>query len=224
MRWGGLGVRSTSDLAPSAFLSSIQASNSTVQKLLPSWALETPDPSAHEALTRWRALGGVTAPIGTDVGKQRVWDDVVCSARADALLQRAGIVDRARLLTTLTGSGSWINALPCANLGLLLGKDELRIAVGLRVGAPLVRVHDCVDCGAEVKQDGHHGLACRSSAGRHRRHALANDVIVRAIRSVEVHAELEPKRLLRDDQRRPDGATLDPWHRGKISRLGFHLP
>jgi hypothetical protein len=37
----------------------------------------------------------------------------------------------------------------------------------------------------------------------------------RAIRSVDVHAELEPSRLLRDDGKRPDGATLDPWHRGR---------
>src|SRR3989442_1056883 len=63
---------------------------------------------------------------------------------------------------------------------------------------------------------GHHGLACRRSAGRHRRHALANDVIVRAIRAAEVHSELEPKHLLRDDGKRPDGATLDPWRMGKI--------
>ena len=58
----------------------------------------------------------------------------------------------------------------------------------------------------------------------HRRHALANDVIVRAIRSVDVHAELEPPRLLRDDLKRPDGATLDPWHRGKYLVWDFTCP
>ena len=75
-----------------------------------------------------------------------------------------------------------------------------------------------------MSQDGHHGLACRRSAGRHRRHALANDVIVRAIRSVEVHAELEPPRLLRNDGKRPDGATLDPWQRGKYLVWDFTCP
>jgi len=74
---------------------------------------------------------------------------------------------------------------------------------------------------AEVTQNGHHGLACRRSAGRHRRHALANDVIVRAIRSVDVHAELEPSRLLRGDGKRPDGATLDPWNRGQYLLWDF---
>lgn len=68
-------------------------------------------------------------------------------------------------------------------------------------------------------------LTAKVQAGhRHRRHALANDVIIRAIRSIEVHAELEPSRLLRGDGKRPDGATLDPWHRGKYLVWDFTCP
>ena len=73
-----------------------------------------------------------------------------------------------------------------------------------------MRPHRCV-CGAEVTQDGHHGLACRRSAGRHRRHALANDVLVRAIRSVDVRSG-------------PDGATLDPCNRGQYLVWDFTFP
>jgi len=75
-----------------------------------------------------------------------------------------------------------------------------------------------------VETNGHHGLSCRRSAGRHRRHALANDVILRAIRSVECHAELEPPRLLRGDGKRPDGATLDPWRNGRYLVWDFTCP
>ena len=121
------------------------------------------------------------------------------------------------------GSGSWLQALPSNNLGLRLGNNELRIAVGLRIGAPLVRPHQCV-CGEEVESNGHHGLACRRSSVRHRRHALANDVLVRAVRSVEVHAELEPPRLLRGDGKRPDGASLDPWTGGRYLVWDFTCP
>ena len=64
-------------------------------------------------------------------------------------------------------------------------------------------------------ENGHHGLACRRSAGRHRRHALGDDVVVRAIRSIGVLAGLEPARLLRGEGKRPDGATLDHWNRGQ---------
>jgi len=53
---------------------------------------------------------------------------------------------------------------------------------------------------------------------------MANDVILRAIRSVETHAELEPTRLLRGDGKRPDGATLDPWRSGRYLVWDFTCP
>ena len=120
-------------------------------------------------------------------------------------------------------SGAWLHALPNRNLGLALGNNELRVAAGLRVGAPLVRCHTCV-CGTEVDTLAHHGLSCKKSAGRQRRHAQANEVLVRAIRSAEVQAELEPRRLSRDDGLRPDGATLDPWSRGRTLVWDFTCP
>jgi hypothetical protein len=49
-------------------------------------------------------------------------------------------------------------------------------------------------------------------------------VIIRAIRSIDVHAELEPPRLLRGDGKRPDGATLDPWHCGRYLVWDFTCP
>ena len=93
--------------------------------------------------------------------------------------------------------------------------------------AELLQRADVVDrciCGAELGSDGHHGLACRRSAGRHRRHSLAKDVLIRAIRSTDTHAELEPSRLLRDDNKWPDGATFDPWSRGKYRVWDFTCP
>ena len=85
-------------------------------------------------------------------------DGIFCGPRAEGLLARADTVGRARLLASVSlGSGSWLHALPCDNLGKLgrLGNDELRVKVGLPLGAPLVRTHRCV-CGREVG-DGHHG-------------------------------------------------------------------
>jgi len=195
-----------------------------MHNLLPPWALLSPDSASDEAFSRWLDLGGVTAPAGPDSCSQKAWDDGMCASKTASLLNGAGAVDRARLLASVApGSGSWLHALPFSSLGLHLTNEELRIGIGLRLGAPLVRPHRC-RCGAEVEQDGHHGLSCGRSAGRHRRHALANDVILRAIRSVAVHAELEPLRLLSDDRKRPDGATLDPWNRGKYLVWDFTCP
>ena len=63
----------------------------------------------------------------------------------------------------------WLNAIPSVPLGLNLDNNALRIAIGLRLGVPLVMPHQC-PCGAAVDKLGHHGLACKRSAGRHLRH------------------------------------------------------
>ena len=99
----------------------------------------------------------------------------------------------------------------------------MRVSAGLRVGASIVRSHHCV-CGVVVEPLGHHGLSCRRSAGRQRRHALANDILVRAFRAADVQAELEPRLLLRDDGKRPDGATLVAWSNGRSLAWNFTCP
>ena len=66
-----------------------------------------------------------------DASCQRAWDDGVSSAIHKNLLLQADPVARARLLASVApGSGSWLQALPYTNLGLRLGNNELRIAVG----------------------------------------------------------------------------------------------
>jgi hypothetical protein len=223
VRWGGVGIRRASVLAPSAFLASASAAEGYLIKLLPCRHLFLPDQPLLDAAARWSMLAGTAVPSGQTVS-QRALDDGISSAISRKLSLQADSVSQARLLASLApGSGAWLQAFPSTNLGLRLANNELRIAVGLRLGAPLVRAHKCV-CGSEVDSNGHHGLACRRSAGRHRRHALANDVIVRAVRAVEVHAELEPPRLLRGDGKRPDGATLDPWRGGSYLVWDFTCP
>jgi hypothetical protein len=213
-----------SNLSPSSFLASIHAAAPLMDTLLPPHTADLPDELCGRMLRAWEALGGSVPPAGSDARSQRSWDDGTCQALSTHLLELAGPVDRARLLASSSpGSGAWLQAFPCANLGLRLGKDELRVAVGLRLGVPLVRAHRC-RCGTEVDVRGLHGLSCRRSAGRHRRHALANDVILRAVRSANIHAELEPPRLLRGDGKRPDGATLDPWSGGRYLVWDFTCP
>ena len=162
---------------------------------------------------------------GVEACSQRAWDDVVCRKQYESLLTCADQVSHARLLASVSpNAGSWLHVLPRRNLGLTLTDREIRVAVLLRIGAPLVGAHTCV-CGAEVDELAHHGLSCRLSKGRHRRHAQANEVIVRAVRAVEIQAELEPRHLLREDgEMRPDGATLDPWSRGRRLVWDFTCP
>ena len=97
------------------------------------------------------------------------------------------------------------------------------MAAGLRLGAPLVRPHSCI-CGGQVDSLGLHGLSCKRSAGRQRRHVQANGVLARAFRAAEVTVELEPRHLLTNNDKRPDGATVDLWRRGKALVWDFTCP
>ena len=89
VRWGGLGLRSTTQLAPSAFLSSLAAAETLMRTMLPAPLLTTPDPFHDAALSSWRALGGGTPPAVETAGRQRSWDDQVCSSQYDALVAAA---------------------------------------------------------------------------------------------------------------------------------------
>ena len=113
-------------------------------------------------------------------------------------------------------SGAWLHALPISSLGLRMDDESIRIAVGLRLSVPLCRPHLCVSCGADVDELGTHGLSCRFSKGRHSRHAAVNDTIKRSLEAAKVPCHLEPTGLYRSDGKRPDGATLVPWKRGKV--------
>ena len=105
--------------------------------------------------------------------------------------------------------------MPISSLGLQMDDDTIRIAVGLRLGSTLCHPHQCSHCGAEVDSSVMHGLSCRWSDGRHPRHAAINDLIHRALTSTKVPSRLEPSGLFRSDGKRPDGATIAPWKKGK---------
>ena len=124
-------------------------------------------------------------------------------------------VDRARLLASCSqGSGDWLHALPLSSVGLKMDNATVRISVGLRLGAPVVRSHTCV-CGATVTADGHRGLSCRHGSGRHSRHNQINDLLCRAFASAGTMATREPQSLCTNTGKRPDGVTLIPWQRGR---------
>ena len=155
---------------------------------------------------------------------QRAWDDAICSLRMQQLLHSSLGADRARLLEGGTsGFGFWIHTLPSANLGHRLLDQEVRISIGLRLGAQIVSEHSCV-CGIRVHPDGYHGLSCRRSAGCQSRHHAVNDIIATTLCSVGVPAILEPPGLMRGDGKRPDGMTLIPWSWWSIDAVGFYLP
>ena len=76
-------------------------------------------------------------------------------------------------------AGEWLKVTPVASLGLRLDNEGMRIATGLRLGTSLCTPFTC-GCGKPVDSRGAHGMSCIKSAGRQARHALVNDVMLRA--------------------------------------------
>ena len=179
--------------------------------------LDNPDPHFEAALDLWREGHPHPPPIHPASCAQRNWDAPRIEATFNSLLESANQLSQARLLAvSRPESGAWLNALPLSSMGLRMDDDVIRIAVGLRLGLPLCRPHECSNCGAQIEEFGTHGLSCRFSRGRHSRHASLNDIIKRSLDTAKIPSHLEPSGLYISDGKRPDGASVVPWTRGKI--------
>ncbi|XP_072930332.1 uncharacterized protein [Epargyreus clarus] len=215
IRYGGLGIRKISSVSLPAFLASSHSTQSLIDKILHKMSFSNPEIAfVNEAETAWTlACPGQNFPIDKTV--QRLWDEPICKLHQKRLLDNSpNLSERARLLAVSEKeSGFWLQALPSYNLGTFFDNISFSICVCLRLGMKTNEPHRCF-CGENVSQFGHHGLSCRRSAGRLSRHACVNDIIRRALVTVNVPACLEPNGIARDDGKRPDGMTLVPWKQG----------
>ncbi|KAF2891992.1 hypothetical protein ILUMI_14181 [Ignelater luminosus] len=64
-------------------------------------------------------------------------------------------------------------------------------------------------------KEGSDGLSRSKRAQRFPRHVSINDLIERALQTINVPTNLEPSGICRDDGKRPDRMTLIPWTKGK---------
>jgi hypothetical protein len=89
--------------------------------------------------------------------------------------------------TAAPHSGTFLHARLCSLLGTRLDNVSLRVAIALRLGAPVCLPHVCVRS-ASVDSTGRHGLSFRKSADRLFRHSAVNKPIERALMSAEIPA------------------------------------
>ena len=87
--------------------------------------------------------------------------------------------------------------------------------MGLRLGTTICAPHICHHCGAEVSACGTPGISCKSSVGRHSRHAAINDIIHCTLTTAGILCRLEPPGLSRSNGKRPDGMSPVPWSLGR---------
>ena len=215
VRLGGLGIRMAKDIALPAFISSLHSALNLVQDILRNVPLGD-GVELSEAVGAWEAMNvGTALNADADRGRQRTWDEPQSESAMASLLERSDQTSRARILAArCRESGLWLHALPSSSLGTLLDPESFRIAIALRVGAPVCEPHTC-RCGRQMDARGLHALSCKYSAGRYPRHAALNDVIKRALQSAGLPSVLEPVGVDRGDGKRPDGITVFPFANGK---------
>ncbi|XP_041980282.1 uncharacterized protein LOC121733945 [Aricia agestis] len=213
IRFGGLGLRSVSSVSLPAFLSSAHSIHPLFIQIITNSFGNIGIVSLTEAINAWKRVCPSDVPVNPNI--QKNWDEPLIKLAQSEILSSSSTTDRARLLASAEPeSGYWLQAYPSSNTGTLLDNHTFNLSLSLRLGANISEPHRC-HCGAAVDRQGHHGLSCRRSAGRQSRHASLNDVIRRALASVNVPATLEPNGIARDDGKRPDGMTLVPWSRGR---------
>ena len=111
-------------------------------------------------------------------------------------------------------NSDWLHALPIASFGLRLDNENVRVAIGLRLGTAIYEPHIC-PCGALVDAHSTHALSCKLGSGKHSRHNTINDIICRSLACADIPSVKELTGLLRSDGKRPDGLTLISWRCGK---------
>ena len=205
-------------LAPSAFLASAAGSSDRVHQILPPHFQDMPNPFIDSALTASHVGHDKPPPSSIVVHKQKAWDVPRIISTYDMLLEASpNLNTRTRLLTVATReSVVWLNVLLVSSLGLHMDNDVIRVAVGLRLGAPLCEPHHCLHCQAEVDSLGTHGLSCRYSKECHSCHGTLNEEIKKALGNAKIPSHLEPSGLYGTDGKRPDGASIVPWKGGKV--------
>ena len=148
----------------------------------------------------------------------------MASSAVDNLVSRCNNkIDKAILKAAAApNSGDWLNAIPISSVGLRLSNEAIRVTVGHRLGSPTCHPHTCLL--RSSRRPGLHGLACKKSTPRHIRHSMLNDILWRAVNKAQVPACKEPVSLSRIDAKRPDGATLVHWARGKPMAWDVTVP
>ena len=207
-----MGVSSARLLALPAFLASaVGAKDDTLSEI---FGLEHVDGTYDDALKRWFELGKIEMAPKNEI--QKNWTEPIFDSEIADLNLRLEPTDVKRFNAFQDRFNSQcLKVIPCKSLRLKLSNQQLRIALGLRLGSKICERHKCV-CEKDVTEDGWHGLSCLKSAGRFSRHSNVNAFIKQNLSSTHIPSVLEPRHPYRTNQKRPDGLTLVPWAVGNV--------
>ena len=212
-------------LAPAAFLASAAVTLPLQEAILSSSLAEVDDKAVSIAKASWLNMSNTIEPLDSLKHIQRAWDTPVTTATYNTLLTACTTaVDQVRLKAMVSPhAGDWLQAPLLTAVGLRLSDEAIRVATGICIGTNICQPCTCI-CGAAVDATVLHSLARLKSTSRHIRHSQINDIIWRAVKKAKITASKEPIGLLRHDGKRPDGATLVPWTRGRPLAWDMTVP
>ena len=96
---GGLGIRSVTTLAPSAFLSSAASTLTLQDAMLAQFSNTSPDPAVTRSNLARSAMANDVEPVSERRHIQKAWDGVVTLKQQNSLLLKAtSSIDQVRLL------------------------------------------------------------------------------------------------------------------------------
>jgi len=197
---GGIGVRTPSDLALPAFLSSATATLPLASGICGG----APETLINSALNTWQEKAETFDPQGP-AHTARAWQRPLDQAKHRRLVSALTTPrDVARLHSTSTPeSAALFRGLPSTRDGTRLTNIELPVVVGLRLGIPVAAAGVC-RCGAPLDTLGDHALSCNRGVERMRRHDELNSRLRKTLCEAGSQAILEPQGLTLNDGRRLD--------------------
>ena len=181
---GGLGVRSASMLASSAFLASAAATLPLQNGILSKSVQDEEDPAMRSTILVWKKISHSSIPANALKHIQKAWDSPVTVTVYQKLLADScnTPIDAARLRAVASKhAGDWLHAAPITAVGLRPSDEAIRVAVSHHLGCTTCQPHTCI-CGMAVNAKRLHGLSCRNSSPCQIRHAQLNDIVWRAVK------------------------------------------
>ena len=98
----------------------------------------------EQHVSLWSSNYGFSGPLDADAHSQCNWDKPNVDAEFANLLSISNTHDRARLLAvSVSHSNDWLHAMPISLCGLRLENEDIRVAVGFRLGTALCEPHQC---------------------------------------------------------------------------------
>ena len=134
---GGLRIRRAASLTLPAYLTSA-ISTTSLQDLILIRSVATAEKYYTLYHSNWSSAYNQSFPLDATACKQRAWDEPIVKDDINHFFATASQRDESRLLAvTSPHSGDWLHVLPIASCGLRLENEDIRVAVGLRLGAAL---------------------------------------------------------------------------------------